>query len=230
MNCSMCEHLDIVTIDGPSGVGKSTVSRRLAVQLGFTYLDTGAMYRAVALKCKKSNIDVHDEPAVAKVLENINLQLLPAKSEHEDVRVILDGEEVGDIIRTQEISMLASAVSALPAVRKSLTRIQQQYGEKGRVVAEGRDTGTIVFPCAAWKFYLDAAPEERAKRRIHQLRNRGMAVDEDEILRQIMKRDRDDSERTIAPLKAAEDAIVLDSTTLGPDEVIGKMLEVIKGN
>lgn len=224
----MAERLAIVTIDGPSGVGKSTVSRRLAAQLGFTYLDTGAMYRAVALQCRKSQTDVRNEEAVASLLANLDLRLLPAQSEQEDVRVVLDGDDVSSLIRTEEIGMMASAVSALPVVRKILTGMQQQYGREGKVVAEGRDTGTVVFPSAAWKFFLDAAPEERARRRIHQLQHRGIAVDEEEILRQILQRDKDDSERTIAPLKAAEDAVHVDSTTLGPDEVIEKMLAVIQ--
>ncbi|MDW7771407.1 MAG: (d)CMP kinase [Desulfobulbaceae bacterium] len=225
----MPERLDIVTIDGPSGVGKSTVSRKLAARLGYTYLDTGAMYRAVALKCKMANIIVQDESAVAAMLENFDLQLLPAASEHDDVRVFLDGEEVSELIRTEEISMLASAVSALPAVRKSLTALQQKYGNSGRVVAEGRDTGTVVFPSAAWKFFLDAAPEERARRRIHQLRSRGKEVNEEEILSRIIQRDRDDSERSLAPLKAASEAVLLDTTRLTPEEVIERMLASIRG-
>jgi len=225
----MSDLLEMVTIDGPSGVGKSTVSRKLAARLGFTYLDTGAMYRAVALQCRNANVDVQDESAVAALLPRLDLQLLPAASERDDGRVILGGEDVSDRIRTEEISMLASAVSALPAVRKSLTVMQQKYGATGKIVAEGRDTGTIVFPDAAWKFFLDAAPEERARRRVRQLRHRGEAVDEAEILRQIIKRDRDDSERTIAPLKAAPDAVLVDSTDLRPDEVIKRMLAVIRG-
>lgn len=224
----MSDRLDVVTIDGPSGVGKSTVSRKLAALLGFTYLDTGAMYRAVALRCKIADINVRDEAVVASILDTFDLQLLPAVSEHDDVRVILDGEEVSQLIRTEEISMLASAVSALPSVRKYLTGMQQKYGVAGKVVAEGRDTGTVVFPSAAWKFYLDAAPEERARRRINQLRNRGETVDEEEILRQIIKRDRDDSERSLAPLKAAPDAVLVDSTRLGAEDVIKQMLGVIK--
>lgn len=225
----MCDRLEIVTIDGPSGVGKSTVSRKLAARLGFTYLDTGAMYRAVALKCRQANVEVLDEPAVAGLLADLQLQILPAASEKDDVRVILDGEDVSELIRTEEVSMLASAVSALPAVRAFLTTMQQRYGASGRIVAEGRDTGTIVFPAAAWKFFLDAAPEERARRRSRQLRHRGIVVDEAEILRQIVKRDRDDSERTIAPLKAAPDAVMVDSTRLGPDEVVQKMLAAVRG-
>ncbi len=220
----MPDRLKVVTIDGPSGVGKSTISRKLAARMNFTYLDTGAMYRAVALKCKQNGVDVSDEAAVALLLENLDIQLLPALSEKEEVRVILDGKDVSSLIRSPEVSMMASAVSALPSVRECLTRMQQQLGASGKVVAEGRDTGTIVFPEAIWKFYLDAAPEERARRRINQLRSRGEVVHEEEILAQILKRDRDDSVRTIAPLKAAEDAEVVDSTRLRADEVIEHML------
>ena len=224
----MSEPLQAVTIDGPSGVGKSTISRRVAARLGFTYLDTGAMYRAVALKCRLAGIDVTDEEAVALILPGLNLQLLPAPSEHEDARVVLDGVEVSDQIRTPEISMLASAVSALAPVRTRLTGMQQAMGAEGGIVAEGRDTGTVVFPGAAWKFYLDATPEERARRRIRQLRERGEAVDEAEILAQIIRRDRDDSERSIAPLRAAPDAVVIDSTGLTVDEVVGRVLAVVQ--
>jgi len=224
----MYDRLEVVTIDGPCGVGKSTISRKLAARMHFTYLDTGAMYRAVALKCKQEEVDVADEAAVIPLLENLDLQLLPALSEKEDVRVLLDGKDVSDQIRTPEISMMASAVSALPSVRKCLTMMQQELGSSGKIVAEGRDTGTIVFPRAAWKFYLDATTEERVRRRINQMRNGGQEVDDEEILAQIRKRDRDDSERAIAPLKAAPDAVLVDSTRLGIDEVIEHMHGIIK--
>ena len=224
----MSEPLAVVTIDGPSGVGKSTISRRVAARLGFTYLDTGAMYRAVALKCKMAGIDIKDAGAVGAILPGLDLRLMPARSEGEDARVVLDGVEVSELIRTPEISMLASAVSALGPVREFLTRMQQEMGAKGKIVAEGRDTGTVVFPQAAWKFYLDASPEERARRRVHQLRGRGAAVDEAEILAQIVRRDRDDMERAIAPLRAAPDAVHIDSTRLSVDEVVARVLAVVQ--
>ncbi|MCL7488177.1 MAG: (d)CMP kinase [Desulfobulbaceae bacterium] len=224
----MSERLEVVTIDGPSGVGKSTVSRKVAAKLGFTYLDTGAMYRAVALKCRLAGIDAGDEPSLLPILASLDMQLLPAVSADDDAEVILDGNNVSDQIRTQEISMLASAVSALKPVRDILTKKQQEMGRQGRVVAEGRDTGTVVFPGAAWKFYLDAAPGERARRRVEQMRKKGQEVDEQQILAQIIQRDRDDSERTIAPLKAAPDAVYIDSTTIGPDEVVALVLEVVR--
>jgi len=224
----MPERLEVVTIDGPSGVGKSTISRRIATELGYTYLDTGAMYRAVALKCKLAGIDTDDETALRSILDSLEMELLPAPSAGEDVRVLLDGVDVSDRIRTQEISMLASAVSALRPVREKLTGMQQKMGARGRIVAEGRDTGTVVFPGAAWKIYLDASPEERTRRRVGQLRDRGVEANAQEILAQISKRDRDDSERTIAPLKASPDAMHIDSTDLGPDQVVQRILEFVR--
>ena len=225
----MSDRLEVVTIDGPSGVGKSTISRRVAAQLGFTYLDTGAMYRAVALKSQLDGIDLQDTAAVQHILASLDMRLIPSQNQGEDVQVELDGVNVSDQIRTPEISMLASAVSAQKPVRDKLTMMQQEMGAKGKIVAEGRDTGTVVFPRAAWKIYLDATPEERTRRRVNQLRKKGQAADEQEILAQIIKRDRDDSERTIAPLKAAPDAVHIDSTSLKPDEVVRKVLEVVEG-
>lgn len=224
----MSDRLEIVTIDGPSGVGKSTISRRVAAQLGFTYLDTGAMYRAVALKCQRAGIDYTDFASLQKILDTLDMQLIPAGSEGDEVQVILDGENVSDQIRTQEISMLASAVSALKPVRDTLTRMQQEMGAKGKIVAEGRDTGTVVFPQAAWKIYLDASSRERTRRRVNQLRSRGQEADEHKIYSQIIKRDRDDSERTIAPLKAAPDAVHIDSTDIGPAEVVKRVIDVVE--
>ncbi len=226
----MSHRLEVVTIDGPSGVGKSTISRKLAARLGFTYLDTGAMYRGVALKCRQSGVDVRDEAAVADLMDDLDLRLLSAPSENEDVMVLLDGQDVSAIIRTPEISMLASAVSAQRPVREKLTGMQQKMGAAGRIVAEGRDTGTVVFPGAAWKFYLDAGLAERVRRRIRQLRHQGEEVDEEEIFKQIVKRDRDDMERSLAPLKAAPDAVRIDSTDLGPNDVLARMLAVIRQN
>ena len=223
----MSDHKPIVTIDGPSGGGKSTVSRVLAARLRFTYLDTGAMYRAVAYKCRERGVDPSNPVLLEPLLASIRIVLLPAREGDDDVRVIVDGEEVGKHLRTLEMGMLASKVSAQPLVRSKLTVLQQQIGMAGRIVAEGRDTGTVVFPEAAWKFFLDASPEIRAHRRAEQLRSKGEEVDEQQLLAQIIKRDQNDRERTLAPLKAAPDAICIDSTGLPAGEVIGLMYDRI---
>jgi cytidylate kinase len=227
---NISDKLRVVTIDGPSGVGKSTVSRRVAAQLGFTYLDTGAMYRAVAYACDKAGVDVDNpahEEALTTLLAELELRLLPPAKEGDEVRVFLRDEEVSTAIRLPEMSMAASKVSAVPAVRARLTAMQQKMGQAGGLVADGRDTGTVVFPQAAWKFYLDASPEERCRRRVNQLRQRGQEVDEQETLVQIIERDRNDQERTIAPLTMAEDAVLIDSSSLKADEVVAEILNCI---
>jgi cytidylate kinase len=224
------EKLRVVTIDGPSGVGKSTVSRTVAAKLGFTYLDTGAMYRAVGYACAQAGIAADNPTHQEKLntlLAELDLRLLPSEKEGDEVRVLLGDEDVSAAIRMPAMSMAASKVSAVPAVRKRLTVMQQAMGQAGGLVADGRDTGTVVFPQAAWKFYLDASPEERCRRRVTQLRKRGQGVDEQETLAQIIERDRNDQERTIAPLVMAEDAILIDSSRLNADEVVARMLEII---
>ena len=217
----------IVTIDGPSGGGKSTVSRALAAKLHFTYLDTGAMYRAVAFQCLEQGVDPADSAPLELLLATLRIELLPPAAGEDDVRVLVDGREVGDRLRTPEMGMLASRVSALEPVRTTLTRLQREIGAAGRIVAEGRDTGTVVFPGAAWKFFLDASPEVRARRRADQLRRKGEQVDEGLLLAQIIQRDKDDRERTIAPLVAAADALIIDSTGLPVEQVVRLMHEKI---
>jgi cytidylate kinase len=220
----------IVTIDGPSGGGKSTVSRLLAVRLGFTYLDTGAMYRAVAYQCREKGVNIHDTKQLEALLAAIRIELLPPAPGEDDVRVLVDGEELGKALRTPEMGMLASQVSALAVVRTTLTRLQQEIGAAGNIVAEGRDTGTVVFPNAAWKFFLDASPLVRAHRRAEQLRRTGEAVDEQQLLAQIIQRDKDDRERAIAPLRAADDALILDATNLAAEEVVALMCRRVAGD
>lgn len=217
----LSEQIDgIIAIDGPAGVGKSTISRKVAARYGFTYLDTGAMYRAVAWYLKESGTDIDDVGAVEAALEKVSLKLLPAPREGDDVGVLLNGENISELIRTPEISMIASTVSAIPAVRTKLTRLQRQLGEQGKVVAEGRDMGTVVFPQARHKFYLDASPKARAGRRARQLEARGEEVDEKKLLEMTLARDRQDSERAIAPLRKADDAVVIDTTDLQVDQVL----------
>ena len=223
----MYDQLEIVTIDGPSGAGKSTVSQMLASELGFLYLDTGAMYRAVAWGCLRAGVDIDDNDAVGVITHDMEIILKPAKTLADDIQVCFNSKEIGRLILTPEMGMAASKVSALPVVREKLTFLQQKMGKTGKLVAEGRDTGTVVFPQAAWKFYIDATPEERAKRRIKQLRENGDIVeDEKKILAQIIKRDEDDKQRSIAPLKVAADAVVIDATELNADQVTKEMLLV----
>ncbi len=225
----MSDLLRVVTIDGPSGGGKSTVSRRLAAKLGFTYLDTGAMYRAVAYSCDQAGIDLKNETGLTDFLATLHITLTPAENVDSDVGVQVNGKEVGSLLRTPEMGMLASKVSALSPVRTYLTCLQQEIGAGGNIVAEGRDTGTVVFPQAAWKFYLDAQPEVRMRRRAAQLRDQGGEVDEQELLDQIIKRDKDDSERTIAPMKQASDALYIDSSGKSVDEVLELMQSKVGG-
>ncbi len=218
----------VIAIDGPAASGKSTLAKYLADKLGYLYVDTGAMYRAVALHMQSRGIDFSDVEAVTVELENISIELHPA-GEDGDVKVTLNGRAAGHRIRTPEISMLASRISALPPVRAKLTLMQQRIGAHGRVVAEGRDTGTVVFPDAAYKFYLDATPEERASRRARQLREQGEDVDEKALLAMTVTRDKNDSERAIAPLKKAEDAVYIDTTGVRADQVLESLLSVISG-
>ncbi len=223
----MSEQQNIVTIDGPAGVGKSSVSRKVAAATGFTYLDTGAMYRGVGWYLRQQGVDLTDGAAIVDKLADMKLQLLPAADETGDVGVVINGIDVSGAIRTPEMAMVASQVSALPVVRELLTKIQRGYGEKGGIVAEGRDTGTVVFPRAAYKFFLDARPEERARRRHMQLVARGVDADFNQILTMTLERDKNDSERAIAPLKKACDAHRIDTTEINVAQVIEEILEVI---
>jgi cytidylate kinase len=225
----MVERKNIVTIDGPSGAGKSTISKLLAAKLHFTYLDTGAMYRAVGLQVERSGLDLEAEKSrekLVKLLDILDMALAPGE-EGQETRVFLHGEDVSDAIRTPEMAMVASRVSAEPEVRKKLTEMQRALGNKGAIVAEGRDMGTIVFPDAKYKFFLDATLAERAQRRQKQLLEQGQRLEYEELLAQIRKRDRDDSSRSLAPLKPAPDAVVIDSSQMSIDEVVSFMLKAV---
>ncbi len=224
----MSKKQNIIAIDGPAGVGKSTVSRMVAAAAGFTYLDTGAMYRGVGLFLQEKSVDLTDFVAIEKLLQGLDLQLLPATGKSVDVGVLINNRDVSDAIRTPEMAMVASNVSTLPVVRDYLTSMQRSYGERGQIVAEGRDIGTVVFPAAAFKFFLDARPEERARRRYSQLRAKGLDADLDEILEMTITRDKNDSEREIAPLVQAEDASRIDTTEISVDEVVSLILQKVK--
>lgn len=215
----------MITIDGPSGSGKSTLSRLLAARLGYSYLDTGAMYRAVGYKVIQDKVDEQDAEALAAVLNDLDLQLLPGNG---DTRVLLDGRDISQSIRTAEMGLVASRVSAIAAVRRKLTELQRRTGRQGNFVAEGRDMGTVVFPDAPCKFFLDASPEERARRRTAQLLAKGEPADRQSILAQIKKRDHDDSNRNLAPLRPAADAVRIDSTDMTIEEVLAFMIRTIQ--
>jgi len=225
----MAEKKNIVTIDGPSGAGKSTISKLLAARLRYTYLDTGAMYRVVGLQVLRGGLDLEDLGArekLASLLAALDMTLAPGE-EGKETRAFLDGEDVSAAIRTPEMAMVASRVSAQAEVRKKLTEMQRTIGNNGAIVAEGRDMGTIVFPDAMHKFFLDASPMERAKRRQKQLAENGRKIEYQELLAQIQKRDEDDSNRALAPLQPAEDAVIIDSSEMNIDEVVSFMLAAI---
>jgi cytidylate kinase len=203
----------IVTIDGPAGSGKSTAARRLAERLGFDFLDTGAMYRAVALEVLLRGIDIGDVAQVVQVAHAADIEALGPV-------VRAGGRDVTAAIRTPEVSSAASKVAAIPEVRTELVRLQRQAAERRNVVSEGRDQGTVVFPLAECKFYLTADPNERARRRQLELAEQGETIAVEDLLRQILERDNRDQTRDTAPLRPADDAIRIDTSHLSPDEMV----------
>ena len=215
----------IIAIDGPSGAGKSTLAKRLAKELEFVYLDTGAMYRALALKVLRQGIDLADD---ARLVELIGATGIDLNERRGNLEVLLDGDDVAAEIRTPEVSQMASRVSALRIVRARMLELQREMGRRGRVVAEGRDIGTVIFPEADVKIFLDASVSERARRRYDELIASGGTVDLDETLREIEERDRRDSERDVAPLRKADDALMIDSSRATEDEVAAIVLAHIQ--
>jgi cytidylate kinase len=210
----------VVTIDGPAGAGKTTVSRMLADRLGYRYIDTGALYRAIALAALEGCIDSKDDGALGKMCAALSLRYLLTEK---GPRLLSNGRDVTDRLRTPEITMLASAVSARPVVRRFLMDVQRAMGREKGAVFEGRDMGTVVFPDADVKFYLDAPEKIRAMRRFLELRPKTELTFE-EVERDLVRRDKNDSTRVEAPLKPAEDAIRIDSADLSPAEVVTVML------
>jgi len=210
-----------IAIDGPAGSGKSTVAKMLAERLGFTYVDTGAMYRAVAWKLKQHDIDPDNTDALRELLENTQFSI-------SDSVLCMDGRKIGDEIRTPEISRLSSDVAKIAEVRHFLTAEQRRIAEKGNVIMEGRDIGTVVIPDADLKFFITASPEERARRRYEQLKRLGIEANYDRILNELIQRDRNDSSREIAPLKPAEDAIIIDTTNMTIDEVLDLLVRKVR--
>jgi cytidylate kinase len=216
----------VITIDGPAGAGKSTVSEMLARQLGYLYVDTGAMYRAVAVLARGSGqTNPLDETMLKEICSGLDLRFV---YHNNMLRLIVHGEDITEEVRKPEISAIASAVSATPVVRERLTKIQREMGAGGGVVLEGRDMGTVVFPHADVKFFLDAAPEIRSKRRHLELKAAGEEVSSNEVYEQMLARDRNDQMRRLAPLRPAGDAIVVDSTNLQIEEVVQVMLDHVE--
>ena len=215
----------IITVDGPSGAGKGTLCYALAEKLGFALLDSGAIYRVTALAALKRNADLTNETALADLARHLDIQFVPKNGE---VYVLLGGMDVSHLIRTQEVADAASKVAVFPQVRAALLQLQQDFAKNDGLIADGRDMGTVVFPDAQVKLFLDASAEERAKRRYNQLQNKGISGNFAQILAEIKERDLRDRNRAVAPLKPADDAFLLDSTTLSIDEVIGQALDYIQ--
>lgn len=214
-----------VAIDGPAGAGKSTIARKAANELGFIYVDTGAMYRTVGLACINNNIDTSNKEAIAKFLPQIEIKIIFRNGEQ---RVILNGEDVSEDIRSEQASMTASVVSAIPQVRAYLLDLQRNFAKTNNVIMDGRDIGTVVLPDAQVKIFLTASAESRAQRRTKQLEEKGITADYDTILADIIKRDHNDSHREIAPLKPAVDSILVDTTKLTLEQSIDRVTELIK--
>lgn len=215
----------IIAIDGPSGVGKSTLSKLLSRELGYLNLDTGAMYRTVAFAASRQGVDANDYDALQKLCENIVIEF--ARSDGEE-RVLLNGEDVSSDIRTPEISLLTAAVAACPEVREAMVARQRELGTEGGVVLEGRDIGTVVFPDAEVKFFLKASAEVRGQRRFLELQANGVGVGLARTIAEVKARDNADINRSTSPLMQAEDAVVIDTSELDISQVLTQMLAVIE--
>ena len=210
-----------MAIDGPAGAGKSTVAKAVAKRLGYRYMDTGAMYRALAWKAMRHGAAPDDESALGRILESTEVDL------GADGAVMLDGADVSGAIRTPEVGQMASQVSGMKIVRQRMADLQRSMGRSGSVVAEGRDMGTVVFPEAEVKVYLDASPETRARRRFNELAAKDSTLTLEQTLADVMRRDRRDKERAVAPLRRADDAVFIDSTALPVDAVVDRILQEV---
>lgn len=215
----------VIAIDGPAGAGKSTVAQMLAQRLGLAYVDSGATYRAAALKVLESGVSLEDEEAIVRVVASAEIRFVPRRPQPQ---VLLDGKDVTTAIRTQEVTEAASRVSRLPAVRQKLVALQRSLLKAPGVVMEGRDIGSVVFPGAPLKIFLKADPKERARRRVRQDQEQGRPSTLKDTLSEISSRDQRDAERQSSPLAAAQDATILDSTRLSVEEVVEQILELAR--
>ncbi|MGY0215954.1 (d)CMP kinase [Endozoicomonadaceae bacterium StTr2] len=217
----------VVTIDGPGGAGKGTLASLLAKELGWHLLDSGALYRLTALAAINHGVAAEDEETLCVLAGHLDVRFVAA-TEDSDAQIILEGEQVESAIRAEEVGKMASRIATLPRVRDALLQRQRAFAERPGLVADGRDMGTVVFPDAVIKFYLTAEAEERARRRMEQLKQKGIDANFDRLLSDIIARDERDMNREIAPLKPADDAIMLDSTRLTIQEVLSRMLDQMR--
>lgn len=224
---SSSNKIKAVAIDGPAGSGKSTVSRMVAEKLGFVYIDTGAMYRALTLKVMRNNVELMDEKRIISLSGNTDIKLLPPAGK-KFIRVLLEGEDVSEEIRTMEVTANVKHVCKIPEVRENLVALQRKMasGMEGTVM-EGRDIGTVVLPGAKYKFYLDASFDERVERRLAELRAKGETVTRAAVADDLKQRDHTDKTRAVGPLKKADDAVLIDTTDLSIEDVVSKIVDAV---
>ena len=222
---SLFKKINAVAIDGPAGSGKSTVSRMVAEKLGYVYIDTGAMYRALTLKVMKSNTDLSDEKRIIELSSKADIDLLPPSGGNSSIRVLLDGEDVSEAIRTMEVTSNVKHVCKIPEVRKKLVDLQRKMAMRySGAVMEGRDIGTVVLHDAMYKFYVDASFDARVERRLAEMKAKGYPVTKQEVAEDLKARDHTDKTRKVGPLKKAEDAVFVDTTDITIDQVVAKIV------
>ncbi len=214
----------VLTIDGPSGAGKGTISRIVARRLGWHYLDSGALYRAVGVAASWADIDTSDASALVRCTFDTHVQFV---EQGDAMRVLVNGTDATDELRLETTGALASAIAAIPEVRAALKERQRAFRMEPGLVADGRDMGTVIFPDALYKVFLTASAEERAERRHKQLKDKGVSVNFEDLLREIMARDARDAQRTVAPLKPADDAVLIDTTGIGIEDVVARVMDLL---